>query len=143
MTAGEWDNVASEGEWQILRRPATAVDEHGWAFRAMWDDAAMYVLLTTDYDGWVTGLGSDAEEEDCVGALNCGGSDFNGNPDSLNLYFDPDPDDEPNENPPDGYQFAFGLNEGLSSYKDGLYTNTFIFQEVACRHELGERWRIR
>jgi hypothetical protein len=130
VSAGEWDNVEAEGEWQMLREPETAVDDLGWAFRAVWDDENMYVLLTSDYDDWVLGTGSEFEDEDCFAALNCGGSNFSGSPDSMNLYFDPNVNEEDNIDPPDGYQIAFGLNDGESSYIDGAITNTFVFQEA-------------
>ncbi|MCA9167735.1 MAG: PEP-CTERM sorting domain-containing protein [Planctomycetales bacterium] len=130
MSPGEWDGVENSSEFAMLRQDEGDVDAHEYRFRMAWDDEAMYMLLTSSYAGWVSGQGSDLEELPCEGTLICGGTNFGGSPDSLNFYFDPDPDDEDNVDPPDGYQIAVGINEGVASYKDEAVTNTFVFMEA-------------
>ena len=86
--AGEWDGIDATGNFSLLRNPEGTPDDHNWQIKASWDQDNMYLLFTTDYDGWVEGHGAGAEVE-CDGALNCGGSNFGGNPDSINLYIAP------------------------------------------------------
>ena len=136
--AGEWDSVEATGDFTLLRNPEGTPDDHNWQIKASWDDENMYLLFTTDYDGWVEGHGAGAEVE-CDGALNCGGSDFGGNPDSINLYIAPAVEGISNEGAPTGYQIAYGLNEGNSFYRDGLVSNSFVFQEAHLNTNFGNQ----
>ena len=127
-TPGEWEGVEAEGDFVLLRESEGTPDAHGVQFKALWDDDNLYVQVTSNYDGWV--LGNEFEDEDCTfGGLNCN-MDFNA--DNLNFYFDPNTDDEPNEDDAsiiDGYQIAFNVYEGESSYQQGIANNTGVFLE--------------
>ena len=136
--AGEWDSIEATGNFTLLRNPEGTPDDHNWQIKATWDSDNMYLLFTTDYDGWVEGHGAGAEVE-CDGALNCGGSDFGGNPDSINLYIAPAVEGISNEGAPTGYQIAYGLNEGNSFYRDGLVSNSFVFQEAHLNTNFGNQ----
>ena len=140
ITGAEWDGVELAGDWELLREPEGTPDAHGWSFGATWDDENLYILYKTNYSDWVLGTGSEFEEpEDCALERNCGGTNFGGAPDSVNMYIDPNVAGLDNEEVANGYQFAFGLNEGQSSYVDGAITNTFVFQEAHVQTNFGNQ----
>lgn len=118
VSPGEWDDaVAAQGGWHLLR-DTSRVDNQNSRWQAVWDDDAMYVLFQSDYGNWSPGPSSGS---------------INFNDDNLNLYFDPNTDNEPNvlvDVGPDGYQFAFNQYMGASSIENTVPTNTGIFVEA-------------
>lgn len=107
VSAGEWDDaVGPIGGWRILRIDTGPPDAHNNRFRMMWDETNLYIVSESDYDGW-----TDNARDQFRGAAN-----------SLNMYFDPNLDNEPPMGDPlngpflmpDGYQIA--VNQYLGSY---------------------------
>lgn len=118
IAPGEWDDaVAFEGDFSLLRLPAGTESTELVAWRAMWDDEALYLLVTSNYGNWSPSIGGFG-----------GGIDFNA--DNLNFYIDPNTDDEENLTAPDGYQIAFNQRQGLSSFDEGLASGTGFFLEA-------------
>lgn len=102
-TAGEWDDAeAAENEFLLLRTAQMPVAEEV-SFQVLWDDEAMYLIYESAQQVWRT-------EADWGG-----GNNFNFTTDSLNLYIDPDTDDEANTNPPDDYQMVFWMPIGVTT----------------------------
>jgi hypothetical protein len=106
VTTGEWNNAtAAAGTWGVLRRESTVVDSENNRFRMLWDATNLYILYETDFN-----IYTDADPNDPKPSISFG-------LDNLNLYFDPNNDDEPNLVEPleadgssshvDGYQIAF------------------------------------
>lgn len=100
--ANEWSGAAAAaGSWGVQRETAEDVDTENNRFRMLWDATNLYILYETDFDLYL--------DADKIGAPN---PNLNFNFDNLNLYVDPNTDDDPNfttdpENVVDGYQFAF------------------------------------
>jgi hypothetical protein len=108
VTAGEWSAAATAaGSWGVLREVSSVVDNENNRFRMMWDDANLYILYETDFNQFNT----EADTSDPKPNMNWGG------PDVLNLYIDPNEDNDPNfvtdpDDKVDGYQFSFNQFTG-------------------------------
>jgi len=104
VSAGEWNAAApAAGMWGVLRETAADVDTENNRFRMMWDANNLYMLYETDFN-----IYADADK---VGDPNPNITFATGE-NVINLYFDPNTDDEPNfvnvpETNVDGYQVAF------------------------------------
>jgi hypothetical protein len=103
--AGEWSAAAAAaGNWQVLRQPETVMDTANNRFQMMWDASGWYFLHQSDQTVWAEPAGMP--NPDISFAI-----------DTLNLYFDPNTDDEPNfntipETVVDGYQLAWEQRAG-------------------------------
>jgi hypothetical protein len=103
VSAGEWNGAAAAaGAWGVLREAEGELDTENNRFRMMWDANNLYILYETNFNIYL-------DPVDKVGNPNPG---ISFNDDNLNLYFDPNTDNEPNfvDNPEDtvdGYQLAF------------------------------------
>jgi hypothetical protein len=108
VSPGEWGAAATAaGSWGVLRETAADVDTENNRFRIMWDDTNLYVLYETDFNQFVA-------EADPV---NVPRPNISFSPDVLNLYIDPNEDNDPNfvtdpDEMVDGYQFAFNQFRG-------------------------------
>ena len=107
VSPGEWDDAAAAaGGWRILRDPNGRADAHNNFFQMTWDDTHLYLLTESNWDGWTT------NERDL----------FRGAANNVNIYFDPNRDNEPSQgdpltgpfDSPDGYQIA--INQYLGTY---------------------------
>ncbi len=119
IAAGEWDAAPAAGGWVLLRTAAPgAADGENSRFQMLWDSNNLYVLFQSDYGGWNGTAG--------------GGMDFNA--DNLNLYFDPNTDNEANVDPPDGYQLALNQPQGTTDV-----ANTPKFTEAHVNSGFGDQ----
>jgi len=109
VSAGEWNAAAAAaGMWGVLREGAGDLDTENNRFRMLWDDTNLYILYETDFN-----IYADADK---VGDPNPNITFATGE-NVLNLFFDPNTDNEPNLVPPvnddgtsgavDAYQLAF------------------------------------
>jgi hypothetical protein len=128
VSAGEWAAAApAAGNWGELRMPDTDMDTANNRFQMMWDATGLYMLYQVNQTTWSP-------------------RDPQPNPnisfglDNLNIYFDPNTDDEMNfnanpESMVDGYQIAFNQFAGtlISTNADrkgvGVYTHANIDTE--------------
>ncbi len=107
VSPGEWSAAATAaGNWGVLRLAPDVVDNENNRFSMMWDDTNLYILYETDFNEFV-------QEAD----VNDPKPNISFNPDVLNMYIDPNKDDDPNfvtdpENNVDGYQFSFNQLTG-------------------------------
>jgi hypothetical protein len=103
VSPGEWSAAATAaGSWGVLRETSADVDTENNRFRMMWDNTNLYILYETDFNQFV-------QEADPIGNPT---PNISFAPDVLNLYIDPNEDNDPNfvtdpENNVDGYQLAF------------------------------------
>jgi hypothetical protein len=103
--AGEWAAAGPEqGNWGDLRNPETDMDTANNRMQMMWDANGLYFLHRSNQTVWQP-PGPEPNP------------DINFALDTLNIYLDPNADDEPNfvSNPDDivdGYQVAFSQLEG-------------------------------
>src|SRR5687768_3322289 len=82
--AGEWAAAGpAQGNWEELRQPETDMDTANNRFQMMWDANGLYLLYQVDQTDW------DPAPAEPNPEINFGG-------DSLNIYFDPNTDNEPN-----------------------------------------------
>jgi hypothetical protein len=108
VSPGEWDAAATAaGSWGVLRETPADLDTENNRFRMMWDDTNLYVLYETDFNQFVA-------EADPVGNPR---PNISFAPDVLNLYIDPNEDNDPNfvtdeDANVDGYQLAFNQFTG-------------------------------
>jgi hypothetical protein len=136
-TPGEWEGVEAAGDFQLLREPEGTADDHGIQFKALWDDDNLYVQLTSNDDGW--NFGNEFEEDCAFVGMTC---NMDWNSDNVNFYIDPNSDDEPNVDDGsiiDGYQIAFNVFDGESSYQDGIASNTGLFMEGHVNNKFGNQ----
>jgi hypothetical protein len=105
ISAGEWAAAApAAGNWQELRLPETDMDTAGNRFQMMWDASGLYFLHQSNQTVWTP----PASEPN---------PNINFGNDTLNMYFDPNTDDEPNfdvipDDTVDGYQLAWEQRAG-------------------------------
>jgi hypothetical protein len=105
ISAGEWAAAApAVGNWQVLREAETEMDTANNRLQMMWDASGLYLLHQSDQTAWAPPAGVP-------------NPDISFSIDTLNLYFDPNTDDEPNfnvipEEMVDGYQIAWEQREG-------------------------------
>ena len=121
ISPGEWSSASPAADrWVNLR--ADTPDTHELNFQMMWDDEFLYILGQNDYDNFVEGRET---EDHAFAPFN---PDFGGGGYALNLYFDPNTDEEelwpdldlPFEERPttsahpsvDGYQISWDLHLG-------------------------------
>jgi hypothetical protein len=106
VSAGEWAAAApAAGNWEELRQPETDMDTANNRFQMMWDANGLYLLYQVNQTIWLPAPTDNLNP------------DINFSGDSLNIYFDPNTDDEPNfqtvpDSMVDGYQIAFDQFEG-------------------------------
>ncbi|MCA9184012.1 MAG: hypothetical protein KDA99_00285, partial [Planctomycetales bacterium] len=105
--AGEWDGANPGSNWYLLETPGDA-DPFGSKMQVMWDDTALYMLVTTNLGAWAS--------PPPVGFIEA--MDFNTY--SMILYIDPNADGDYPTNPDpsavfdtvDGYQIAYNVYQG-------------------------------
>jgi hypothetical protein len=99
--ANEWSGAAAAaGTWGVLRETSTDVDTENNRFRMLWDATNLYILYETNFN-----IYADADTSNPLPDISFGA-------DNLNIYVDPNTDDEvnfvtENEQNVDGYQLAF------------------------------------
>jgi hypothetical protein len=123
--AGEWAAAGpAQGNWEELRQPETDMDTFNNRFQMMWDANGLYLLYQVNQTTWMPAPGES-------------NPDINFTGDSLNIYFDPNADDEENflsvpDDMIDGYQVAYDQLEGtlISTNADrkgvGVFTEAHI-----------------
>jgi hypothetical protein len=126
IVAGEWAAAApAQGNWEELRQPESDMDTANNRFQMMWDANGLYLLYQVDQTSWAPAPVGDPNPD-----INFAG-------DSLNIYFDPNTDDEQNflsvpDDMIDGYQVAYDQFEGtiISTNADrkgvGVFTEAHI-----------------
>jgi len=100
ISPGEWDgaDTTSGGGWNEIRQPFGDADTQNNSFQMLWDDTNLYIRWQNSDTSW---FDRNPDEENPT-------VDF-GIP-SLNLYFDPNTDGDPNDVPDSdvaGYQIAY------------------------------------
>ena len=133
ISPSEWDAAArAADDWRELRQPVHTVDSENNRFRMLWDNEALYVLYETD--------------RTVFPARRPGSPPITFEEDTLNLYFDPNKDGDPNfvtipepldpsPEPPglslvDGYQFGFNQVEGRFRSTDANRQGVGFFTEA-------------
>lgn len=98
-SSGEWTGAsAAAGNFRLLRTaPPGSPATENITWQALFDSEAIYLILETNFSGL---QGSGNFTDDTVP-----------NPDDVNIFFNPNRNDEPNEPPPDGTPSSSGRTE--------------------------------
>lgn len=142
VTLGEWDAASDQGDWSLLRQSESDRSSHQDRFRCLWDATALYVLYRSDYTDWSPNPEGNPAEEALV-ALK---TDLRFGLDNINLYLDPNTDDEPQvrgAHDVDGYQIAWANYLGESYLRGGRFRNTEFYLEAHVNGPFNNRggWR--
>ncbi len=116
VSPGEWDEADQSGNWKVLRTHAN--DTHGNYLKAKWNESGIFLLYSTNYTNW-------AEKTS---------DQFDWNANSINMYFDPNQDQESLDRPGEeleSYQMTLNLYRGAAGYDGSSYTNTVAYEDSA------------
>ncbi len=133
IAPNEWDAVPFSTNWHMLRQAVTVADAEKTAFKALWDQTNLYLLVVSSKKAWSPANGVVASP--MVPGQQSQGLDWNA--DNINLYIDPNADGEAAARPDnqvDGYQIAWNQLEGVGSLGDDgaggrVFNNTGLFLE--------------
>lgn len=130
--AGEWSAAGpAQGDWRELRQAETDVDTANNRLQMMWDANGLYILYQVNQTSWLAPLGG-------------GNPNISFGDDNLNLYLDPNADDEMNfvTNPDgmvDGYQVAFNQYQGTLISTNADRQGVGFFTEAHINTEFGDQ----
>ena len=116
VSPGEWDEADQSGDWKVLRTNAN--DTHGNYIKSKWNESGIFLLYSTNYTNW------DQKTSD----------QFDWNTNSINLYFDPNQDQEALDRPAEeleSYQIALNLYQGSAEFDGSSYINTVGYEDSA------------
>jgi hypothetical protein len=132
LGASEWAAAGpAQADWGDLRNPETDRDTANNRVQMMWDSAGLYILHQSNQTAWAAPA---AEPNPVISFSN----------DTLNLYLDPNADDEPNfnTNPEtivDGYQVAWEQRQGTIISTNANRNGVGVFTEAHVDTEFGDQ----
>jgi hypothetical protein len=132
LGAAEWAAAGpAQADWGDLRNPETDRDTANNRVQMMWDSSGLYILHQSNQTVWAPPAG---EPNPIISFSN----------DTLNLYLDPNADDEPNfnTNPEtivDGYQIAWEQRQGTIISTNANRNGVGVFTEAHVDTEFGDQ----
>ncbi len=140
---GEWNFGGPGGDkWHVLRQPSDVADAENARFKVVWDNTYIYFLFQSDKTEW-----SDANNAETLFTPGQQVQGISFGADNLNIYIDPNTDNEPNSRPDnevDGYQIAWNQLTGEGSLESNgaggqIFKNTGLFLEAHLNTPFGNQ----